>query len=487
MKNLCIAISFFACFNFNVQAQQTVKGDIYYEIFVRSFSDSNKDGIGDINGITAKLGYLADLGITGIWLTPIHPSPTYHKYDIMDYTAIDPEYGTIDDFKRLVKEAHKRRIKIIMDFVVNHTSNRHPWFLQASGKPSFYKDFYSWSDTIKNTPNWHQNMLNPGLKYYGFFWEGMPDLNYDNQNVRNEIKSAGRFWLKEAGIDGFRIDAAQHIYDATEVSKNVAWWKEFKSDMLVVNPYGFFLGEVWNKDSVVAAYLGDALSACFNFDLSKELTNAIVKKNHSNLAEHLIHIRDMYKKSYPAFMDVTFISNHDQDRYRSTFGNDTTQTIQAFTVLMTLPGIPFLYYGEELGMTGKFPDHYRREPMMWADAFKTTWEKPVYSLPDSIMTAEEQLKRPNSFLSRYKNLISLRKSDPIFANGEMSACTVKQATDAGLLGYDIEYNKRKVTVIHNITGNTFQFDANGKCKFLNGGIKLKGKVVLPAGASVIIE
>jgi alpha-amylase len=161
---------------------------VFYEIFVHAFYDSNGDGIGDLSGVTEKLDYLEELGITGLWLLPVHPSPSYHKYDVTDYYAIHPDYGSMEDMRTLLAEAHKRNMLVLIDMVINHTSSEHPFFLEArKGKDNPYRDYYVWSrDTLlqkKDPHHWHKI---PGdrEKYYGFFWHGMPDLNFDKPEVR---------------------------------------------------------------------------------------------------------------------------------------------------------------------------------------------------------------------------------------------------------------------------------------------------------------
>lgn len=165
---------------------------VFYEIFVRSFYDTDNDGIGDFNGIIQKLDYLESLGVTAIWLMPIHPSPSYHGYDVLDYYAVNPEYGTMDDFKTLLEEAHKRDIRIIIDLVLNHTSSQHPWFLEANSDPnSPYRDYYVWEDESKGS-GWHKGKHG---YYYGLFWGGMPDLNYNNPAVTGDMLNVTEYWL----------------------------------------------------------------------------------------------------------------------------------------------------------------------------------------------------------------------------------------------------------------------------------------------------
>ena len=213
---------------------------VYYSVFVQSFYDSNGDGIGDIPGLVTKLDYLKDLGVRGLWLLPVHPSPSYHKYDITDYYSIHPDYGTLDDYKTLVEEAHKRNMVVLLDLVINHTSNLNPWFQEASkGPANRYRDYYIWSDNpddFKAEPfHWH-SLRDPngkpmaGSKYYGFFWWEMPDLNFENHEVRREIFKIASFWMKDVGVDGFRLDAAKYIYPENQPEKNIQWWKEFRDE-----------------------------------------------------------------------------------------------------------------------------------------------------------------------------------------------------------------------------------------------------------------
>lgn len=229
----------------------------FHEMFVRAFHDSDGDGIGDLNGITEKLDYIRDMGFSGIWLTPIHPSPSYHGYGVTDYYAVHPDFGTMDDFERLVREAHARDIRIILDLVVNHTSSKHPWFLEASRDPGSPKrDWYVWADEGANTAAagaiggraWHPA---PAGHYLGIFWDGMPDLNPDNPEVLEEMLNIARFWL-DKGVDGFRLDAAKHLYEnfpheagnPAVADKNTAWWRAFRAGLDAVKPDVYLVGEV---------------------------------------------------------------------------------------------------------------------------------------------------------------------------------------------------------------------------------------------------
>jgi len=253
---------------------------VTYEIFIQSFYDSDGDSIGDFTGMTQKLNYLQNLGVKGVWLMPMMPSPSYHKYDVTDYRSTHPDYGTLEQFKDFINEAHQRDIKVVIDFVVNHTGADHPWFLESKkGPESEFRDYYVWrkrEDILEeiekketsldsdNITQWHAAEGNEEL-YYGFFWGGMPDLNYDNPAVRKEIFDAGKFWLSEVGVDGFRLDAAKHIFPDDRPEDNHNFWIEFRSEMEKVKPDVYLVGEVWSDAQTVAPYL-KGLPAAFNFD-----------------------------------------------------------------------------------------------------------------------------------------------------------------------------------------------------------------------------
>lgn len=458
MKALKILITIIAIYTLtsHVSNAQVKEGeDVFYEIFVRSFYDSNKDGIGDINGVTQKLDYLKELGITGLWLTTIHQSPTYHKYDVTNYLSIDPEYGTIDDYKNLITQAHQRGIKILLDLVVNHTSTNHPWFKKAVKGEMPYRNYYIWN-TDSTSKGWYTIKGNKikNEKYYGFFWKGMPDLNYDFPLVRSEIINAGKYWL-QMGVDGFRLDAAQHIYDATEISKNIEWWTYFKTEMKTINPNVFLLGEVWNKDVVVAQYLEKSLNSCFNFDLSNAIPDAIKKGNGNELLNKLIEIRKLYTSYNKFFIDATFLTNHDQDRIFSILDQDTAKTKLSAFILLTLPGTPFIYYGEEMAMAGKFPDPLRREPMLWKSGKKSTgntyWEKSIYNNSKTSKPLDLLRKETDNFFDFYKNLISLRANSDILKYGSLTSV---DNNNNDLMIYQRTYQNRSMIIVHNMTSKT---------------------------------
>ena len=392
---------------------------VFYEIFVRSFYDTNNDGIGDFNGITAKLDHLESLGINAIWLMPIHPSPSYHGYDVMDYYDVNPEYGSMDDFKNLLNEAHKRDIRIIIDFVINHTSSEHPWFKDANADPaSPYRDFYVWADQ-PGTGNWHTGQNG---YYYGYFWEGMPDLNYNNPEVTEAMLAISDFWLNEVGIDGFRVDAVKHLIEADGKVENTpathTWLKDFYTTYKAQDPQAYTIGEVFGAgSSVVKLYTGDELDHIFNFEMSSGFVNSTNGGANSG-------ITSAYKFAFmdmPDFNYATFLTNHDQNRVMSVFNGNVDKAKVAAFLMLTAPGTPYIYYGEEIGMQGEKPDEDIRMPMQWsAETFAgfstvTPWRAPNEDYTTVNVDAESQ--DPNSLLNHYRALIQLRKEHPALNSG----------------------------------------------------------------------
>jgi len=471
MKNslLILAFLFSSCSKpekeLSSKSQTIWPNGVIYEIFVHSFADSDGDGIGDINGMTSKLDYLQELGIKGIWLMPISPSPSYHKYDVTDYYGIHPDYGTMDDFKHFIEEAHKRDIKIVIDFVLNHTSEEHPWFVDAiSSKSSKYRDYYVWAniDSVKdelakkvvtldsdNIRQWHPNGDDDEY-YYGFFWKGMPDLNYDNPNARADIIKAGQFWLQEVNVDGLRLDAAKHVFPDEQSDKSHQWWIEFGDAMRAVKPDVYLVGEVWGSNTELASFM-KGLHSVFNFPLYFAIDDMMQNERNNGLVDTLINARKGYSKASPYFTDATLVNNHDRNRLISVVGGSIEKHKQAFAILLTLPGTPYVYYGDEIGMLGQKPDEMIREPFLWAgeeeDSLRTKWLVPQNSNDSTVIPLAQQLKDPNSTYHFFKAWIGNRNTNPVLREGDLRSLTL----DSQLLGYSRTMDRERVVVIHNLT------------------------------------
>jgi glycosidase len=391
---------------------------VFYEIFVRSFGDSNGDGIGDFNGITEKLDYLQGLGIRGIWLMPIFPSPSYHGYDVTDYYAVNADYGTMEDFKHLLEAAHKRGIRVIIDLVVNHTSAQHPWFQKALQNNLQYKDFYVWSDTDPGGVGpWGQTVWYQaanGKYYYAVFWDQMPDLNFKNPSVVQEVQKITSFWLKDVGVDGFRLDGARYYVEENktlaDAPGNHAFLREWGAYYRSVNPQAFSVGEIWTENFTVSTYTKDSteLDSAFNFDLAGSIIKSLNGGNNSGLGFSL----KSTIKLFPDQDNSNFLTNHDMDRLMKQLGGEEDKAKAAAGILFTAPGIPFIYYGEEIGMKGGKPDPKIRTPMQWTEekgagfTSGTPWEE--INSDYVLINAAKQTGQSGSLLEYYRKLIQLR-------------------------------------------------------------------------------
>lgn len=408
---------------------------VFYEVFVRSFADSNGDGIGDLRGLIDRLDYLNDgdpattddLGVTALWLMPVAESPSYHGYDVTDYRTVEPDYGTNDDFRELVAAAKARGIDIVVDFVINHTSVEHPWFQDSREPGSAHDDWYIWSDTDPGTtsedgrPVWHQD---GDRFYYGYFWEGMPDLNLRNPDVTTELDSIARFWVDEMGAAGFRLDAARYLVEdgaqVADTTETKAWLQGFSERLKVDAADALVLGEVWAKTDIASSYVTDgALDLAFDFDLAAAMSGATTMGGGSLLRA----AQNAASTAYPPGGYAAFLTNHDQDRLFDVVGRDPAKAKQAATLLLTGAGIPFLYYGEEIGLTGTKPDERIRTPMPWTGespgygfTTATPWEAMADDV-DGTTNVAAQTDDPASLLSWYRTLIGLRAEHPALRPG----------------------------------------------------------------------
>lgn len=422
---------------------------IFYEIFVRSFNDSDGDGIGDFNGITQKLDYLQELGINAVWLMPLHPSPSYHGYDVLNYYGVNPEYGTMDDFKGLLDEAHKRGIRIIIDLVLNHTSSQHPFFVEANSHPdTTYRDWYVWSDTSGNY--WHQGN---GGYYYGYFWSGMPDLNYRNPDVTSQMFEMTRYWLKDIGIDGFRIDAAKHLIEEGNQLENTEatheWFKGFYTFYKDGNPNAYTIGEVYGAGAFIATKYTQQVDHIFNFDLASGIMNSVNGESNTGInSAWTFTLKDISDGEYG-----TFLTNHDQNRVMSVFNGREEKAKLAAVVLLTSPGTPFIYYGEEIGMQGKKPDEDIRLPMQWstdANAGFTTgipWRTPDPKYAE--VNVARQSEDPNSLLNLYRTLAKLRNEHAVLRTGNI---TILETGNTGVYAILRNNDSENIMVLMNLKG-----------------------------------
>jgi alpha-amylase len=405
---------------------------VFYEVFVRSFYDSNGDGKGDFVGLTQKLDYLndgnpattTDLGVTGLWLMPIMDSPSYHGYDINDYKAVEPDYGTMAQFDAFLAAAHQRGIKVILDMVLNHSSSQHPWFTQsAASTTSPYRNWYLWSPTdLGYGPfggsGWH---LRNGQYFYGAFYEGMPDLNWRNPQLRAAMWDVDRFWLRK-GVDGFRLDAVRYLVETgtttADTPETLGVLEEFHDSLKAVNPTALSVGEVWINTSTAVPYVRNRrLDLCFEFDLASSIISAVTAGSPTALRTQL----NLVTSLYPRLQYATFLTNHDQNRVFDGLSSNVARMKQAAALYLTMPGVPFIYYGEEVGMAGTGADEDKRKPMQWSAGTQsgfttgTPW-RTINSNFGTYNVATEQADQ-NSLLSHYKKLIGLRTANETLRKG----------------------------------------------------------------------
>jgi alpha-glucosidase len=504
---------------------------VFYEIYPRSFKDSNGDGIGDLNGITSKLDYLADLGVDAIWITPFYPSPQVDfGYDVSDYENIDPQFGTLADFDRLVAEAHKRRIKVIIDYVLNHTSDQHPFFKASrQSRSSPYRDWYIWRDPKPDggPPNNWSSSFGPvawtldektGQYYYHRFYSEQPELNWRNPAVEKRMFETVRFWIKR-GADGFRLDAVNFLFEDTQFRDNpvlealrpgstTEHQQELKynrdlpeiQEVLVrlraftdgIDPNRVLIGEAYvNKWEEMIRYYGPAnkgLQLPFNFFLVMESV-----RNSLDAATFRGIINDS-EKALQGRWTTYVLNNHDiprsYDRYGDGQHNDEIAKLLA-TMLLTLRGSPFLYYGEEIGMVTTEPKTIEevrdpvgkrywpvrkgrdgeRTPMQWDMSLQSgfTTGQPWLKIPASARerNVAAQAADANSILNFYRQLIRLRRRSPALLDGNY----LSVGTDPHIFAYRRRTSNQTMFIALNMSNESrsLQLDKNA----LDGATNLR--------------
>lgn len=454
---------------------------VFYEVFVRSFADSTDgpladDGVGDLRGLIERLDYLndgdpatdADLGVTALWLMPICESPSYHGYDVVDYRRVDEEYGTNEEFLALMEAAHERGVRLVVDMVINHTSSRHPWFTAAVRREPSTHDWYVWSD--RRIPvEWGSNVWHTARPddhhYFGLFSSGMPDLNLRDADATAAVHELSRFWLTDMRADGFRLDAAKHLIEVWPEVENteetIAWLARYRDAMKETSPDAFLVGEVWAGTEQIARYVPASLDAAFEFPLA----HAIVEGVRDGDAERIAGAIQAVRRAYPAGQYATFLANHDMQRVMTTLrdgaGDDTEALAKAklaATIQLTLPGIPFIYYGEEIGMRGAKPDPDLRTPMQWSSKGETAgftsgtpWRSP--NADSAVVNVASQRDDPDSLLSHYRRLIRLRQEHSVLSGGDV---TVLATDSPGVLAFERSLGERRAIVFANCSARTFE-------------------------------
>ena len=490
------------------------KRGVFYQVYVRSFADSNRDGIGDLRGITARLDHLAgaqdSLGVDAVWLTPIYPSPLADcGYDVSDYTAIDPAYGDLDDFDELLDECHRRGMKVILDMVLNHTSCEHPWFLEtSSSRDNPRRDWYVWRDgrAPGKPPNRWRSVMEgsawawdekTGQYYYHAFLPEQPDVNWRNPEARRAMLDACRFWL-DRGADGFRLDFINYLHEDETLRDNPRklGWRPYEMQRHVYDrcqpedhdvvrelrsildgyPGAMMVGETYTDDPEEAAsYLGDGtdeLHLAFNFDFASTRWSAAGFQRSVERWEGLIP-----GEGWPAY----FLSNHDMPRHITRLGKrgdaDARARVAA-VMLLTLRGTPFLYYGEEIGMPASSVPRRRlrdpvgirfwplpvgrdcaRTPMQWSGEEYAGFSPVEPWLPVdksfAVRNVARQREDPDSLLAFYRRLIRLRRDTQALQTGNYRALT---SVEGGVFAYLRELDEDRVAVLLNFTPRGLRLD-----------------------------
>lgn len=447
-------------------SQETIRSNknyVYYEIFVGSFYDTNEDGMGDLDGVTEKLDYLNDLGVGGIWMMPIHPSPTYHKYDVVDYYDIDPKYGTMEDFDELITKANEYNIEIIIDLVLNHTSSEHPWFIEAKKNvlngtcenENSYCDYYVFS----TTPQGKYYPIGKGYYYEALFWDKMPDLNLDSENVRNEIKDILQFWL-DKGVKGFRLDAVTSFYNQN-VTKNTEFLRWLNETIDSIDKDAYVVGEAWTTNKTITDLYDSGIDSLFQFSLSQAdglIASSIRSKQGYNLANEVIKYNQMIKEANPDALNAVFISNHDQGRSAGYFKSTQPEYLKLMaSIYLLMPGRSYIYYGEEIGLRGSGKDENKRLPMIWDNndnTGKTLGPSAADYKSEDIMGFKQQASDKNSLYNHYKQLIQIKNRYDVITDGTMESLNLNSNVYA-LRTYD---DTDDVIVIHNLSDQKVVID-----------------------------
>ena len=484
----------------------------FYEIFVYSFCDSDGDGIGDLQGVISKLDYLEELGINGIWFMPIHPSTSYHKYNVSDYYAIDPQYGTMEDFEQLLAECEKRDIHVIIDLVVNHTGSEHVWFkeavsylqnLPAGAEPSSeeckYLDYYFFS---KESGQGSRPVEGTDWYYEGMFDFTMPDINLGSEATREEIKNIMQFWI-DKGVAGFRLDAAKEFYSGS-VSQNVEVLNWIQETATSIKPDCYLVAEVWENFNQITAYYESGITSIFNFafgnadgKITKVLQGAGNESVVTTYATALEKADKAYRGMNPDYIDAPFLSNHDVGRIAGFAGRDENKMKMAAAMNLFMGGSAFIYYGEEIGMPGSGNDPSKRAPFYWNEARDngTTNPPPECQLPESyeLGSLEQQRLDPNSLYHYYRQTIAIRNALPQIARGIPTAET---ALNTGCVSaYRKTWESESCIILMNINAEKAEVDLSGysgwtlaaRLSAEGSNIELKGDTLhLPAWGVAVL-
>ena len=497
--------------NIEQQANPWWENAIFYQIWPRSFYDSDADGHGDFNGMTQKLPYLQELGVNALWLTPMFEAPSYHGYDFTEFYQVENDYGSMDEFEAFIKAADDKGMKVILDLVINHISSNHEWFQRSANNEAPYADYFIWRDDMpkagsgwghawsnNDQPNavWHWNETRQQY-YYGAFGASQPDLNLRHPDVVAEMEKMAKFWL-DKGVAGFRLDAVRFAMEGgadaqADTDETIAYWQHFNQYVKSVDPEAYLVGEAWADIPVAAKYYGEGkgLDQGFDFEVGYKIlgllkpdasgeaqfgtmqSNQQVNTVDANVLKQ--NLQQRIDSTAPLDFFAPFLTNHDQERvaYQLTEHDDKAKLAAA--MLFSSPGTPYIYYGEEIGLTqgGTGHDVYKRAPMQWNNSnqagftqAQTSWVEqaelfgdnytqwwPEY-LAQQINAADRNVKaqqaQSNSLWRLYQQLIALKKQRPEL--GIKGSYELTQHNN-GLVEITRELNGSKSMFVLNLTAN----------------------------------
>ena len=480
---------------------------VFYQIWPRSFADSNGDGTGDFNGIAQKLPYLADLGINALWLTPMFEAPSYHGYDFTEFYQVEKDYGSQQEFKALIDAAKAKNISIILDLVINHISDQHDWFKRSAAGEAPYKDYFIWRKDLPTDgwgPAWDASKTDPkvvwhyheGRKeyYYAAFGASQPDLNLTHPDVIAEMKKMAKYWL-DLGVAGFRLDAVRYAIETgpdgqADTAETIEYWKDFTQYVKSVQPDAMLVGEAWADLPVAAKYAGDgkALDAGFDFEFGYKVLellqgNGGVKAEFGTMntagaaaTEQLLQANFNARKAagVPMGYFSPFLTNHDQPRIGWQLQGDVAKAKLAAAMLLTSPGSTYLYYGEEIGLNqASDAEHIqRRAPMLWDQSpqagfttassswvqsdqlfppqRETSWWTPFLQAQQAAkVTVADQQQDAKSLWSLYKFLIRQKQQRAEFSVA--GSYEAKALNDGKLLQISRELAGKKSVFVLNLS------------------------------------
>ncbi|WP_213998321.1 alpha-amylase family glycosyl hydrolase [Arsukibacterium sp.] len=489
---------------------------IFYQIWPRSFYDTDGDGHGDFNGMTSKLPYLQELGVNALWLTPMFEAPSYHGYDFTEFYQVESDYGSMAEFEAFIQAADARGMKVILDLVINHISSEHEWFQRSAAGEAPYKDYFiwrddmpeagsgwghAWSDNDKPDAVWHWNEARQQY-YYAAFGASQPDVNLRHPDVVAEMEKMAKFWL-DKGVAGFRLDAVRFAMEGgpdaqADTAETIAYWQRFNQFVKSVNPEAYLVGEAWVDIPVAARYFGDGtgLDQGFDFEVGYKILGLLqqdtageaqfgtMQSNQQQTADARVLSQNVQQRSdsvAPLSFFAPFLTNHDQERVAYQLKEHDSKAKLAAAMLFSSPGTPYIYYGEEIGLTQDRSGHdvFKRAPMLWnntkqagftdsdnswveqltlfGDDFPNWWpDFLAQQLQAADRSVAAQQAQPDSIWQLYKLLIAQKKQRPeLGTDGSYSVDPLEN----GVLQINRELNGSKSVFVLNLTDSVQDISA----------------------------